>query len=373
MPLDVSILSTASLPAVTAAVRAVSRRSPLAVLSCVLLDATGDGLTLYGTDLSAAVETMIPARVNVAGRVAIPAADLLAFVKAAPKGERVSIVAGEPSAGRVPVTLSTVGASVTLDGIDADEYPTITRWDDAAGSFTMPASELARILRAVSFAAATDEARPILCAVSVKWGGGALSFAAADNYRIAAWDAQGVRLSGTVDAVLPIESIALWLRILPRKVDGSVTVSFFPTHNQARIDCDGLTLTTRLIDGTYPNYRQVMPVSFAANASLSAAALAAACKAIPADKRAPVIRATFAAEAVTIEAHGEAHGTRTLAATFDGDPLAIGLNPSYLAEAATAAPDDTIAVGLNSPLSPLTLTTPAVPEWTCVIMPVRLA
>ena len=233
--------------------RAVSNRSTLPVLANVLLKTEDAGLKLTATNLEIGITYWVPGKIETDGATTVPAKLLTDLVNSLPAGDRVDLA---------------LGASDTLDlrcgrfethikGIDADEFPAI----GAAGerpTTRIAQNVLRQALAETAFAAASDEARPILTGVLARFEGDKLTLAAADNYRIAVKTIPILDAVPETSVVIPARALNELARILS-DVDDPVEVVLAGGRNQILFHLDGIDLVSRLIDGQFPNYQQVVP------------------------------------------------------------------------------------------------------------------
>ena len=242
--------------------RAVSSRSTLPVLANVLLKTEDGGLKLTATNLEIGITYWVPGKIDEDGSTTVPAKLLTDLVNSLPAGDKVEleVTAGESlhvKAGRF---------QTHIKGIDADEFPAI----QAAGerpTTRIAQNVLRQALAETAFAAASDEARPILTGVLARFEGDQLTLAAADNYRIAVKTLPILDPVGETSIVIPARALNELARVLA-DVDDPVDVILAGGRNQVVFHLDGIDLVSRLIDGQFPNYQQVMPQAHATRAVL---------------------------------------------------------------------------------------------------------
>ena len=350
--------------------RAVSSRSTLPVLANVLLRTEDAGLKLTATNLEIGITAWVPGRIDTDGALTVPARLITDVVSGLPAGERVDLVVDgttlEIRAGRY---------QTHLRGIDAEEFPVIP----AAGD--RPTTRVAqrlmrRALAQVAFAAATDEARPILTGVLTKFTGDRLTLAAADNYRIAVKTVPVLDPVEETTLVVPARSYQELMRILG-DTDDPVEIMLAPSKSQVLFHVEGTELVSRLIDGQFPNYQQVLPSSHASRAVVDTEEMLKAVRlsALIASSAANVVRLRVGENGtggITIAAAadvGDAEGQ--IEAALEGDPVTIAFNARYLTEALANVDADQLALEFSGPLSPGVLKPTEDADYVHVIMPVR--
>ena len=242
--------------------RAVSSRSTLPVLANVLLKTEDAGLKLTATNLEIGITYWVPGKIDEDGATTVPAKLLTDLVNSLPPGDKVEleVTAGDTlhvKAGRF---------QTHIKGIDAEEFPAIQTAGERPTT-RIAQNVLRRALAETAFAAASDEARPILTGVLARFEGDQLTLAAADNYRIAVKTVPILDPVPETSVVIPARALNELARVLA-DVDDPVEVVLAAGRNQVLFHLDGIDLVSRLIDGQFPNYQQVMPQAHATRAVL---------------------------------------------------------------------------------------------------------
>ncbi|HUR15949.1 MAG TPA: DNA polymerase III subunit beta, partial [Candidatus Limnocylindrales bacterium] len=263
-----------------------------------------------------------------------------------------------------------------LRGIDAEEFPVIPAPGERPTT-RVSQKELRRALSQVVFAAATDEARPILTGVLTRMSGDKLTLAAADNYRIAV---RGLPILDPVEdtsLVVPAKSYAELMRVLT-DTDDPVEIMLASSKSQILFHVEGVDIVSRLIDGQFPNYQQVLPTTHTTRAVVERDELLKAVRvsALIASSAANVIRMRLGDEGsgtITIAAAADVGETQTdVEAAIEGETMQISFNARYLQEALQSLDQDQLALEFAGPLSPGVLRPPTQDEdYVHVIMPVR--
>ena len=350
--------------------RAVSSRSTLPVLANVLLRTEDAGLKLTATNLEIGITSWVPGKIDAEGALTVPARLIADVVAGLPAGERVDLEVDGATlrirAGRY---------QTHLRGIDAEEFPVIP----AAGE--RPTTRISqrlmrRALSEVAFAAASDEARPILTGVLTRFAGDRLTLAAADNYRIAVKSVPILDPVEESSIVVPARSYQELMRVLS-DTDDPVELMLAQAKSQVLFHVEGTDLVSRLIDGQFPNYQQVLPTSHSSRGVVDREELL---KAV----RLSALIASSAANVVRLRLGDEGSGTITIAAAADvgdaegeveaaleGDPVNIAFNSRYLTEALQNVSVDQLALEFTGPLSPGVVRPIGDEDYVHVIMPVR--
>ena len=350
--------------------RAVSSRSTLPVLANVLLRTEDAGLKLTATNLEIGITYWVPGKIETDGATTIPARLLSDLVSSLPSSEKVDL----ELQGLDLLHLRCGRFATHVKGIDADEFPTIQTAGERPTT-RISQKVLKKALAETAFAAASDEARPILTGVLAKFEGSRLTLAAADNYRIAV---RTIDILDPVEAssvVIPARALNELSRILS-DTDEPVELVLATARNQVLFHLDGIDLVSRLIDGQFPNYQQVLPASHASRAEMDREELLRAVRpaALIASSSANIVKLQVGGEGsgITVTATAEVGDyTGDVEATVEGDPTTIAFNARYLNDVLTNVNADRFSLELNGPLSPGVFRPVDDDAYVHVVMPVR--
>ena len=351
--------------------RAVSSRSSLPVLANVLLKTEDAGLKLTATNLEIGITYWVPGKIESDGATTVPARLLTDLVSSLPPGDRVDL---ELQPGDT-LHLKSGRFETNIKGIDAEEFPAI----QAAGerpTTRIAQNVLRRALAEVTFAAASDEARPILTGVLARFEGDQLTLAAADNYRIAVRTIPVLDAVPETSVVIPARALNELARVLA-DVDDPVEVVLAGARNQVLFHLEGVDLVSRLIDGQFPNYQQVLPQSHNTRAVLDREELLRAVRpaALIAHESANIVKLQIGGNGdpgVTVSANAEVGDhVGAVEAAVEGDGTTIAFNARYLADVLTNVDADQFALELNGPLSPGVFKPVGDDQYVHVVMPVR--
>jgi DNA polymerase-3 subunit beta len=346
--------------------RAVSTRTSVQVLLGVLLRAEGGRLHLAATDMELSLRASLDSEVEDEGAVVVPGRLLVELARLLPEGE----VAIEHRAEEGVVRIECGSASYRLHSYSVEDFPRLPDIEEVR-LFSVARDALLDTVARVSRAASRDESRPVLTGILVRFEAGKLVMAATDSYRLSVKE---TALEGEVpelEAIIPARALGE----LARVAAGADTVQLGVQENQVAFAVDGVTLTTRRIDGQFPNYRQLLPESFEHELALPRAELLDVVRrtAVMAQRNAP-LRLRFAEGELAISAQTQDVGEsrESLPAPFDGEPLEIGFNPEFLRDGIDSMAADEVTFKLISPLRPAVIEG-AADDPTYLIMPIRLA
>jgi len=351
--------------------RAVSTRSTLPVLGNVLIRTEDAGLKLTATNLEIGITYWVPGKIDTDGAITVPAKLLADIVAGLPSGDRVDL---ELQSGDT-LRIRSGRFETHVKGIDAEEFPAIPTAGERPTT-RIAQKVLRQALMETTFAAASDEARPILTGILCRFEGDQLTLAAADNYRIA------VKLVVTLDPVeemsivVPARSLNELSRILS-DVDDPVEVVLAPSKNQILFHLEGVDLVSRLIDGQFPNYQQVLPKGHTTRSVMDREDLLKAVRlaALIASSAANIVKLGVGVDgepSIVVTAAAEVGDNEgKVEATIEGDGTTIAFNARYLMDVLQNVQADQFALELNGPLSPGVFRPIGDDTYTHVVMPVR--
>ena len=357
--------------------RAVSPRSTLPVLSNVLV-ATDEGrLRLSATNLELGITCWIGAKIQEEGSTTVPARTFTELV-------------GTLSDQQVEMSLSVrtqnlniqSGTSNTdLKCIDSQEFPPMPT-PDLGDGIPINVSDLKEIIQQVAFAASTDEARPILTGVLVTVNGDQLTLASADGFRLSVRKAiLSAPISRPVQSVVPARALSELARIMSDG-DEVVTMTLPPDRGQVVFQMKDIQLVSQLIEGTFPDYEQIIPKSMETRSVLSTSSYLKACKQaeIFAREGSHIARINITPGgelkpgSIVISGQSEETGSSqaVMDATIDGDDIIIAFNVRYLREVLDVIQTPTVALETSKPTSPGVIRPVGDDAFLHVIMPMHL-
>src|SRR5918994_1268992 len=345
--------------------RAVSTRSAVQVLQGVLLRAEGGQLHLSATDMELSLRASLEAEIAEEGAAVVPGRLLGDISRLLPEGE-VSL-ATKPDEGSLLVECGT--ASYRIQAYSIEDFPRLPEVDTVQ-TFAVDTAALLETIARVSRAASRDESRPVLTGVLVQFEGQKLVMAATDSYRLAVKETELDAAAPALEAIVPARALGELARIAG---DGD-SVELGVLENRIVFQVDGVWLTTRRIDGQFPNYRQLLPESFEHEVRASRSELADVVRRVSVmAERSNPLRLRFAEGELTASTQtpdgGEAK--ESLPVEFGGEPLEIGFNPGFLREGIESIDSDEVVLRLISPLRPVVIQG-ASDDYTYLLMPIRL-
>jgi DNA polymerase-3 subunit beta len=346
--------------------RAVSTRATVQILSGVLLRAEGSRLHLAATDMELSLRSSLEAQVEGEGAVVVPGRLLVDLVRLLPADE----VTLEYRAEEGVVHVTSGASNASLHTYAAEDFPRLPDLD-TVGTFTVARDVLLETVARVARSASRDESRPVLTGILVRFEQGKLVMAATDSYRLSVKETPLSGDAPELEAIIPARA----LTELGRIAQSADTVELGVYENQVVFAADDVWLTTRRIDGQFPNYKQLLPESFEHDVAVQRGELLDVVRrvAVMAQRNSP-LRLRFAEGELTVSAQTQDVGEsrETLPVQFSGEPLEIGFNAEFLREGIESVTADEIQLRLISPLRPGLITAEGDDFW-YLIMPIRLA
>jgi DNA polymerase-3 subunit beta len=349
--------------------RVASTRSAVQALSGVMISATDSTAELLATDME--IGLRVPLKVDSArpGSVVLPARLLLDVVRSLP-AEKLTL---ELRSAEQDVELISGPATFHLRTLRAEDFPTLPS-PSPDTRIALPAEAFVQTVTRVARSASRDETRPVLTGILMSASAQELRMVATDSYRLSVKEtALEAPLQGSLEANVPARALQELARIAQQAPSDSLAVSV--GQNQVVFELGEIVLSSRLIDGQFPNYRQLLPESVEHELRLSSAELTDVVRRISllAQKNAP-LRMSFSEGTLTVSAQtpdvGEA--SEAVPVPFHGEPFEIGFNPEFLRDGLESIESEELVLKLISPLRPGLIESPDSGDFVYLIMPIRL-
>ncbi len=349
--------------------RGVSARTSVHVLTGILVRADAGGVELAATDMEISLRLGLAAEVEDSGSIVVPGRLLVDIARLLPPGE----VTIEHRAEEGVARLECGPVSYALHTYSAEDFPRLPEVD-AGSSFEVEREAFLETVARVGRSASRDESRPVLTGILVRFEGGKLVMAATDSYRLSVKETPIAQGPGReLEAIVPARALAELSRIAQAAAASELRIGV--QENQVVFDVDGVVLTARRIDGQFPNYKQLIPEAFEAEADVPRDEFLDVVRrtALMAQRKSP-LRLRFAEGEVTVSAQTQEVGEarESLPVRYTGDALEIGFNADFLRDGLESVSDDRIRLRLISPLRPGLIQGEA-DDFLYLIMPIRLA
>jgi DNA polymerase-3 subunit beta len=330
------------------AVRGASTRSPIQTLAGVLLKVEDGHAELEATDMELGVRVALEAGESTPGHAVIPGRLLLDVVRSLPT-DQLSL---EYRSAQQDVEVVAGPSKFHLRTLPPEDFPKLPE-APAEGAMTVPAAAFVDTIARVARAASRDETRPHLTGVLVTATGSELRMVATDSYRLAVKETKlEAPLEGSLEANVPARTLQELARIAS---GGAESIGVAALENQVVFTVDDVVLSSRLVEGRFPNYQQLLPEAYEHELRVSRDELLEVVRRVGllAQKNAP-LRLRFSEGALDVSAQtpdvGEA--SESLPIPFAGEPLEIGFNPEFFREGLESAESEELILKLISPLRP---------------------
>jgi DNA polymerase III subunit beta len=344
--------------------RTVSTRPTLPVLGGTLLELTGQRLRLASTDLEHTGEAVIDVRGEVDGKVVVPGRIFGDVVRNLPTG----MVDVEAAEGGLTVRCGQVSHELRL--LDAEDFPSLTQ-PSLENSATLPGDVLAAAAGQVARAASHDEARPVLTAVLFEVTAERLTLAATDSYRLAVRDLDWTWSHEPTTALVPSRALSEAARALAG--EPAVEISIEP--HQITFSGGGRRLTSRLVEGEFPPFRNLIPSGYDSIATIERQTLLDALKQVaPYGQNNNPVRLSFDREHLQVDGSLQdvGRGAAAIDVKYEGEALTVAFNPTYLSEGVNAVDDNEVMLEVRDGLKPALVHGNERHGFLYLLMPVRL-
>ena len=347
--------------------KAVSSRTSIQVLSGVLLEATDEGILLSATDMEISIRCPLAGKVEQPGSLVVPARIAADIARSLPVGDVVL----EQLPGETQMEIRAAGSVFDLHSLPAADFPQLPVC--VGDRFAVDKAAFAETVDRVAPSASRDETRPVLTGVLIQFMKTSVRMVATDSYRLSVKETPlQSSVASSVEVIIPARTLMELSRIAGGAPDD--TISILPTDNQILFEVGGISLVSRLIDGQFPNYRQLIPETFDHEVAVDHDELLEAVRRVGllAQKNTP-IRLRFADNTLTVSAESQDVGkaNETIPVQYTGEDLQIGFNPEFLEAGVASVKEALVYVRFISPLRP-GLVKGAADDFLYLVMPIRL-
>jgi DNA polymerase-3 subunit beta len=354
--------------------RAVAARSTLPITQNILLSAEQSRLKLAATNLEMATTCWIGAKVEEEGQITVPARLLIDFVNSLPND---LIEINLPAASRI-LELKSGHSQAHINGIDAADFPPIPQIN-AGITTTIEAANLREGITQVAFVAATEESRPVLTGINTELDGDQLNLVAADGFRLAVHKTTlGSPVSEKFTVIIPARTLNELNRLLGEQEE-PVEITVNKQKSQVLFRLKDAEIVSQLLQGSFPNYSQVIPQSYTTRAVVDISEFLRLTKisSIFARDASGIVRLVITPGAeltpgkVTVSAQAEEVGDNVgeIDALTDGEEAKIAFNVKYLSDVLSVLHQSQVALEVTTPSSPGTIRPIGVDNYVHVIMP----
>lgn len=356
----------------------VEKRNTMPILSNILLEAKHDGAEIVATDLEIGMRGLYKATVLEAGGVTISARKLYEIIKELPSGE-IELTSGDNNW----TTIQAGKSQFKVVGLPSGDYPALPSIE-REGLTPLAGAGLLELIRKTLFAAGDNDARYILNGLLVSLTTTEkkttlLRLVGTDGHRLAVAEREvgtpnAKQPAQDIKAIIPKKAAQEMRRLLEEGGDEEPLIGF--TKNLMIFRKSGLLLTSRLMEGNYPNYQQVVPKESGKRIAVNRGLLESALRRVSvlSKDKANAVKVTFASGGMTLFSSNPDYGeaTEELAARYEGEALNTGFNARYLLDALSVMDGESVSLQMDTALSPCLIQEAESPGFKCVVMPIKI-
>ena len=346
----------------------VERRHTLPILSNVLINAADGHVDFLATDLEVQITSRATLGNGAEGSVTAAARKLYDILRSLPEDAEVSLEAKENR-----MTVRAGKSRFNLQTLAAADFPRMVEAKDASKTLTLPQKALKHALGLVQFAMAVQDIRYYLNGVLFSVDGNTLRVVATDGHRLSFASQDLGSDHGSVEAILPRKTVLELIKLLG---DTDDPVSLAIGSNQARFAFGGIEIVSKIVEGKFPDYQKVIPTTHKNRVELDRVALAQSLNraAILSNEKIRGVRLVFTKDALSIICtnNEQEEAEEGLAVQYDGDPLDIGFNISYLLDVLNHVDTPSVSFAMGDSNSSALVQMPGHDDFKYVVMPMRI-
>ncbi len=349
----------------------VPAKSTLPILTNLLIEALENRIKLSATDLDISISTSLECAVAKKGSICMPARILFEIIKELPETE----IAFETTASRVEIKIP--NGSYKIAGISAEDFPKLPAVNTKK-EIRISGGDLTGMIKKTTFACSDDETRPALNGILWQTKGDKMQMVATDGHRLAKFAVENPKLKGLYDdVIIPPKVLDIIPRLLSHEGD---EVGIIFGENNIIFNLGDIILSSRLIEGPYPNFEQVIPTSSDKKLTVSKTELASAVRRVSILSNALTHQVKFGLQEnqltlSTANADMGGEGKEVLECDYVGEPIELGYNASYITDVLGRIDGDEAVFEFSSPVAAAIVYSPETPkeDFLCLVMPLRLA
>ncbi len=348
--------------------KGTSSKSTTPILEGIKLTAEEDHLTLSATDLELSIEKTIKADVKIEGETVVPGKLFSEYIKKL-NNEQIELTLDDHNI----LTINYTDSVGKIQCFDATEFPQIKQLDYAE-SFIMPSRDLKALISKSLFAVAVEDSRPILKGCKLEIENNEIHAVALDGYRIAVVKKQISRTTANFSVIVPARSLNEIGKLLDDTEDN---VQVFVQKNHLMVNLDNTKVTTRLLDGDFVNYRQIIPNNFTTTVILNKAQLEDALERASLLSRVDknnLVRFDITEKLMVLSSRSDIGDIKeNITIALKGNDLSIAFNARYFTEALRVTTDEFLKLSFKSSIAPCIITSNDTDEFLYLIAPVRIS
>lgn len=353
--------------------RYISSRPALPVLANILIEATEDSVIFSATNLDVTVKANIPAKIEAPGKITVPARLLAELITTLPAGNITF------STTETQLEVSTGDSKAELNSIPAADYPVLPNFSQE-NAIQLPLSLLNTISQRILFAAATDEARPVLTTLMIDAQSDRIAFVSTDGFRLseAIKAEKDLNIDINKPLLLPAKIIGEMIKLGNDSQAEKLWIDITTQSNQIAMKVGEVEFFSKLIDAEYPEYKRIIPNEFVTTISIDSEELLQAVKlsSVFAKEAGSLVKFTVNPELknLTVTAQSASLGQNQTAVSceVDGEEMVIAFNAKFLLDALNAFSNGKLQIKFKGPLAPMMIQDPTQPEYRHIIMPIKI-
>jgi DNA polymerase-3 subunit beta len=351
---------------------AISPRSTLPVLANILFETNGGSLRLSSTDLEVGLRCEVKADIKTSGAITIPARTLSEFLRTLEEGRELSLSVGEGQ----KIEIRSGRDRCVLIGLPKDDYPVLPEFSSDK-AVAVPGAVLREMIRKTIFAVSNDETRYVLNGVNLLIEKGKITLVATDGRRLAFVQRDGAdKKAQAINAIVPTKAMTELQRVLANDSGSEEPVLVAFTENQVTFRHKTTVILSRLIEGHFPNFEQVIPKSHDVQLRFPSKPILAATQraAVGTLEKGGSIRYNLSKGKLQISAsaQGRVEVEAELESDYAGEPLTVAFNPQYLIDVFRALEGGDVLLELTTPLNPGVIRPAGDEGYKYVVMPMQL-
>lgn len=345
-----------------------SKTSSIGAVNNFLLSAKDDAILITATDLETTITTTIPGKIITSGEVILPAKTALSLVSLF-KGEKLTLFLDQNT-----IKIKGESTEISLKTISPESYPK-EEVNEKSEEIRFLLKDIKKIVSLVGFSVSTDQARPILGGVFFSVSNKTITAVSTDGFRLSVLQAKNTATSWEGSIIFPLKAIRAFTE--NAKEDKNITMNIYKKNKKVAVISKGERITTRLIDGSFPDYQKIIPQGAQTAVSIEKQEFVRAVKisSIFARESSSIIKVSVVGQNLAISANSPQTGENktTLSVIKEGEDIEMAFNYRFLLDLLTAAgEEETIILETNGPLQPCVFHFGKKQEFFHIIMPVRL-
>ncbi len=366
--MDISVSQKELAQALSISNRAVSINNTLPVLNNVLIKAKENKLYFISTNLEIAISCFIDVEIKEEGEITIPSKILSNYINYI-KDEKINILSKDDD-----IYIKTTDSKIKIKGINSSDFPSIPVVEKNS-EIKLSVNELKNSINHVVFAASLNTTRPILSGVFFTLSDDKLKMVTTDSYRLAEKTVETIEINGDINFIIPAKTI-IELNYILDTVDSDKVVSLIFSKNQVLFLIDGIEFTSRLIDGQFPNYKQIIPTTSKTSVEFELKSLVLALKKInifaKENNNKIVIKTSSNNVLITTDKTQFGDGEINITTAVNGDECEIALNSQYILDLLSNLSSKEIVFKIGEKTSPVINQEKEVDNYIYIIMPLKI-